>query len=153
MLQVRTFLIVILPLLLFSSCRCSNDNGKPRVCIGEHVWRVEIADDEQTLRQGLADRDEIPEGTGMLFVFPHEDVLDFHMLNCRTAIDIAFISSDGVIVKIETMPVEKDPTDAASLRLYSSVHPARYALEVAAGTFKQLDIKPGDKVKLPNLRP
>ena len=151
MLQVRTFLIVILPLLLLSSCSCSDKPSQPQVRIGEHVWRVEIADDEQTMRKGLADRDEIPEGTGMLFVFPREEVQTFHMLNCRTAIDIAFISSDNVIVQIYTMPVEKDPKNTPVQ--YPSVHPAQYALEVAAGTFKQLDIKPGDKVKLPDLRP
>jgi len=149
MLKNLTLWIAVLPLLLLSSCKCSGESSQPQVSIGEHVWRVEIADDEQTRRQGLADRDEIPEGTGMLFVFPREDILTFHMLNCRAAIDIAFISSDGAIVQIYTMAVEKDPKKAASLRLYSSVHPAQYALEVAAGTFKQLDIKPGDKVVLP----
>ncbi len=109
---------------------------------------MEIADDEQTVRQGLADRDEIPEGTGMLFVFPREEVRIFHMLNCRAAIDIAFISSNGVIVQIYTMPVEKDPKKTPVQ--YPSVHPAQYALEVAAGTFERADVKVGDKVKLPD---
>lgn len=147
MLKNLTLWIAFFPLLLLSSCNCSGESSRPQVRIGEHVWRVEIADDEQTLRQGLADRDEIPEGTGMLFVFPREEVRTFHMLNCRASIDIAFISSDGIIVKIYTMAVEKDPKKA-TVR-YPSVHPAQYALEVAAGTFKQLDIKPGDKVVLP----
>jgi uncharacterized membrane protein (UPF0127 family) len=151
MLKNLTLWIAILPLLLLSSCSCSDKPSQPQVSIGEHVWRVEIADDEQTLRKGLADRDEIPEGTGMLFVFPREDILTFHMLNCRAAIDIAFISSDGVIVQIYTMAVEKDPKKATVL--YPSVHPAQYALEVAAGTFKQLNIKPGDKVVLPTPNP
>ena len=151
MLKNLTLWIAFSPLLLLSSCNCSGESSRPQVRIGEHVWRVEIADDEQTLRQGLADRDEIPEGTGMLFVFPREDVLTFHMLNCRAAIDIAFISSNGVIVKIDTMSVEKDPKKP--IRLYSSVHPAQYALEVAAGTFERTGVKVGDKVKLPDLSP
>ncbi|MCK4624123.1 MAG: DUF192 domain-containing protein [Phycisphaerae bacterium] len=152
MLRTFTLLSVLLPIAAFSSCRCSGrQSDQSQVRIGEHVWRVEIADDEQTLRQGLADRDEIPEGTGMLFVFPREDALAFHMLNCRTSIDVAFISSNGVIVQIYTMPVEKDPKKAT--RLYSSVHPAQYALEVAAGTFERAGVKVGDKVELPDLSP
>ncbi len=147
MLKNLTLWIVLFPLLLLSSCNCSGKSSRPQVRIGEHVWKVEIADDEQTLSKGLADRDEIPEGTGMLFVFPREEMLTFHMLDCRTALDIAFISNDGTIVNIRTMIVEDDPRKPKCF--YSSKYPARFALEVAAGTFERAGIKVGDKVELP----
>ncbi|MDY7011678.1 MAG: DUF192 domain-containing protein [Planctomycetota bacterium] len=141
----------MIPLILLSSCRCSGRTDKPQVRIGEHTWRVELATDDQSRRQGLSGRDEVPEGTGMLFVFDREEALTFHMLNCRTGIDVAFISQTGRIVSIYTMAVEDNPRKPRFL--YSSGHPAKFALEVAGGTFKQLNVKAGDKVELPNLRP
>ncbi len=149
--RICTLWIVLSPLMLFSSCNCSGQGDRPQVRIGEHVWQVELAADEQNRRRGLADRLEVPEGTGMLFVFPRERVLTFHMLNCRTGIDVAFISSDGTIVNIHTMPVEDDPGNPKCT--YSSKYPARYALEVAAGALARAGVKVGDKVELPDLRP
>ena len=147
MLKTLTLWIVLVPLTLLSSCRCSDRTDRPQVRIGEHTWHVELATDEQSRRQGLADRDEVPEGTGMLFIFDCEEALTFHMLNCRTGIDVAFISQAGRIVSIHTMDVEDNPRKPRYF--YPSGHPARFALEVAAWTFKQLGIKVGDKVEQP----
>lgn len=79
---------------------------------------------------------------GMLFVFTSERPLSFWMYNTITALDIAYISSDGRIVKTYTMaPLET--------RQYPSIEPARMALEVRAGTFERLGIAPGDQVEIP----
>ena len=118
----------------------------PRVRIGEHEWAVEIVDDEPARVKGMAGRTEAPEGTGMLFAFPDQRVRTFHMLDCLIPLDVAFINAAGDIVEIRTMDVEPDP--ANPLNTYSSVRGARYALEVAGGTFDRLGIKPGDSVEL-----
>ena len=79
---------------------------------------------------------------GMLFVFPVEQPLGFWMRNTIIPLDIAYIRRDGVIVNIYTMaPLE--------IRIYPSVEPAIFALEVRAGTFAQLGIQPGDHVEIP----
>lgn len=88
----------------------------------------------------------LPDGStarrGMLFVFPDERILAFWMRNTITALDIAYINADRTIVKTHTMaPLET--------RLYSSVEPARFALEVPAGTLATLGIGEGDSVEIP----
>ena len=80
---------------------------------------------------------------GMLFVFERELVRGFWMFNTPTPLDIAYARADGTIVTIRTMK----PFDTST---YSSVFPAQYALEVKAGTFKELGIFEGDKIILPD---
>lgn len=123
--------------------------GRTRVNdIEIQVW---IADDSAERNRGLmfitADElQPLSDGTpvGMLFVFDRPQNLAFWMKNTITPLDIAYINTDGVIVKTYTMaPLD---TNAAN---YQSLEPAQYALEVIAGTFQKLGIKEGDKVLLP----
>lgn len=134
-----------LPMLVLALCVGCRDKD-PAVRIGQHEWRVEIAADPDTRHRGLGGRDEIPEGTGMLFIFPREQALSFHMLDCRVPLDVAFISARMRIVEIRTMAVEADPANPTCL--YPSRLPVRYALEVAGGTFQRLGVKVGDRVEL-----
>jgi uncharacterized membrane protein (UPF0127 family) len=89
-----------------------------------------------------------PEGKpaiqrGMLFLFDQEMVLSFWMSNTITALDIAYIAPDGRIVKIYTMaPLET--------RIYPSIEPAQFALEVRAGLFAELGIVAGTYVEIPD---
>ncbi len=86
----------------------------------------------------------LPDGTerGMLFVFDREQVRQFWMLNTIIPLDVAFLRSDGQIVKTHTMaPYET--------RLYSSMMPAMMALEVNAGVFARFDIAAGDVAQIP----
>jgi len=139
-------LVLILPVACCPCCRRWASPDRPRVRIGGHVWRVELALDEPTRMKGLSGRQELPEGTGMLFAFPREEVLSFHMLNCHVALDIAFISSRLRVVEIRTMPVEPDPANPQAT--YGSREPARFALEVPAGALARAGVKIGDRVEL-----
>lgn len=142
--RTRILLTVIL-LLALSPC-CRRCGARPRVRIGGHVWQVELALDEPTRRKGLAGRDDIPQGTGMLFVFPRQEPLQFHMLGCRVPIDVAFISAELQVVDIHTMLVEPDPQNPQVT--YPSRHAARFALEVAGGALRRAGVKVGDRVEL-----
>jgi len=80
---------------------------------------------------------------GMLFVFDSEQLRSFWMSNTLIPLDIAYIRSDGRIVKTHTMaPLET--------RLYPSIEPAQFALEVRAGLFAELGIGVGDPVEIPD---
>ncbi len=85
---------------------------------------------------------ELPEDRGMIFVFGYDDLRSFWMRNTIIPLDIAYIRSDGVIVKTYTMA----PLNEMG---YPSIEPARYALEVRAGQFEKWGIKPGDRVIIP----
>lgn len=119
------------------------------ILVRGHAFEVWLARTPQQLQRGLmripAERMVPPPGAagrGMLFIFPSERPLAFWMYNTIIPLDIAYIRGDGVIVRTYTMaPLETQP--------YPSGEPALYALEVPAGLFEKLDIKPGDRVEIP----
>jgi uncharacterized protein len=79
----------------------------------------------------------------MLFVFDFEQPLSFWMKNTIIPLDIAYIRTDGTIVKTYTMaPLET--------RTYPSIERARYALEVQAGLLDELGIQAGHTAEIPD---
>jgi uncharacterized protein len=119
------------------------------ITIGEHVFRVWLARDDDAQRPGLVQEglmhvptSELADDQGMLFVFPEERVRGFWMKNTIAPLDIAFARANGTIVKIWQMP-------PLSLATYSSIEPAMFALEVKQGTFGPLGIKEGDRLVVP----
>ncbi len=120
------------------------------VQVHEHtfrVWVVRESDPQRpyAVQEGLmyVPAHEIADDQGMLFVFDREEIRGFWMHNTITPLDIAFARSDGTIVKIWQMP-------ALTLRTFSSVQPAMFALEVKQGTFNQLSIREGDRMEIPS---
>lgn len=101
---------------------------------------VEIADTQPEREKGLMFRYSMPRDNGMLFVFDNERNLSFWMKNTFIPLDIAYISSKGIINEIYRM----EPLDYSIV--YPSKKPARYALEVNAGWFQKNGIKPGMKL-------
>lgn len=100
---------------------------------------VEVADTDQSRAQGLMFREHVADGTGMLFVFDHDQVLTFWMKDTLVPLSIAYISSDGKIIDILDM-------EAQSLKPVVSSRSVRYALEVPQGYFARVGIREGDRV-------
>ena len=103
---------------------------------------VELARSVRELTKGYMGRKNIPEGTGMLFIFKRDEKLSFWMKNTPTALSIAFISSSGEICEIYDMT----PFSLASVESTGSV---RYALEVPQGWFAKNNIGRGSTIQLP----
>ncbi|MCA1951171.1 MAG: DUF192 domain-containing protein [Treponema sp.] len=101
--------------------------------------QAEVADTDQSRTQGLMYRKKVPEGTGMLFVFDHDQVLTFWMKNTLVPLSIAYISSEGKIIDILDM-------ESQSLKQIMSSRSVRYALEVPQGFFTKVGIREGDFV-------
>jgi hypothetical protein len=125
------------------------ENQKELISINGKTFETWLALTEPQRQTGLmrvTEEELAPDNAGrqrgMLFVFEVEQPLAFWMLNTITPLDIAYIRTDGKIVKIHTMP-------ALTTRTFPSVEPARYALEVRAGTFAQLGIAEGDLADIP----
>lgn len=116
------------------------------VTIKGHTWQAELADTSEKQTLGLAQRDHLAEGTGMLFVFDEPSYHTFWMQGTYIPLDVAFIGADYTIVQMHTMPVEPDYVEPTR---YPSDGPVQYALEVPAGTFERLGIVKGDRVELP----
>jgi uncharacterized membrane protein (UPF0127 family) len=110
--------------------------GMAWVILGADTVTAEVAASAEERRQGLMYREELPDGTGMLFVFPDEAVRSFWMQNTYIALDIAFLDSRTRIVDIKQMEPE-------STELHDSSAPSMFALEVRKGWLEENGIRVG----------
>ena len=136
-------LLGLYAICLSLSTGCNNPESTAFVKIGSTLWTVELAETAIQRSRGLAGRDSLPDGSGMLFVFGDSRVRTFWMRGCLIPLDVAFIDTNLRIVVIHTMPAEADQAGRVH---YSSLLPVRYALEVPAGAFARAGVKTGDKV-------
>lgn len=118
---------------------CSNPGAK--VSIKSKQLMLRIACSREQLTQGLMNVKEIPDNSGMLFVFRDEQTLTFWAKNTYIPIDIAYLNDHLEIVDINTLK----PLDET---IVASKKPASFALEVNAGWFRKYDVKVGDKLEL-----
>ncbi len=111
---------------------------------GKATYTAYVADQDKTRQFGLMNvsEAELPTDRGMIFVFHSDQLLSFWMRNTIIPLDIAYIRSDGLIVKTYTM----EPLNEAG---YPSIEAARFALEVRAGQFAARGIQVGDRVTIP----
>ena len=94
---------------------------------------------EQQMR-GLMFVRELPQTTGMLFVYSREGQRSMWMRNTYIPLDIAFARSDGSIINIarDTVPLSEESI--------ASTGPASYVLELNAGVAEALSIEPGSRL-------
>ena len=114
------------------------DAATALVIFGNDTVRAEVARTSQERSRGLMYRDEVPDGTGMLFVFDREAERSFWMQNTYVALDVAFIDRNFRIVDIQQM--EPETTD-----IHDGERPAMFALEVRQGWFAEKGIEVGDR--------
>ena len=108
---------------------------------GEHLeFDVYLAQNFEQQRRGLMFIRELPETTGMLFIYERDDIRSIWMKNTYIPLDIVFARSDGTVLSIDR--------DATPLTLNShlSPGPARFVLELNGGTTRRLGIGPGSRL-------
>lgn len=142
LLALTISLILLTPLL---SCRSKKLPVKDIKIIRqdgrEFTVAAEIAEKAEDRNHGFMERKNIPDGTGMLFIFERDQILSFWMKNTPHPLSIAYIDSKGRIRDIFDMT----PYSTASINSTVSV---RYALEVPQGWYKKNGITPGDAIDI-----
>ncbi|ATB37387.1 hypothetical protein CYFUS_002809 [Cystobacter fuscus] len=108
---------------------------------GVQVVDVEVAATPDTRSRGLMWRKELPEGQGMLFIFPDEEVQRFWMRNTLIPLDMIFINSAGRVVGI----IENAAPRSLVQRFVSE--PGRYVLEVPGGWSRKVGLARGGHVR------
>lgn len=126
----------ILFLFLFSAL-CAT-----QIAIRSEILTVEIADTPETQAQGLMFRKELPEGHGMLFIYPTTDRKWFWMKNTLIPLSLGFFNEERALIQIVDMD---PPKPNQPLIRYPSKNAIRYALEVPQGWFEQHGIELGAK--------
>ena len=133
-------LLFALTMLFFISCtkKLPVQNLTLKRADGSTVSvRAEIASTPAQQSRGFMNRKNIPDGTGMLFVFGKDERLRFWMKDTPHSLSIAYIDSSGRIRDTYDMT----PFSLAPVESSVSV---RYALEVPQGWFDRVNIKVGD---------
>ncbi|MEL6356696.1 MAG: DUF192 domain-containing protein, partial [Bacteroidota bacterium] len=101
---------------------------------------IEFAENREDITQGLMYRASMAEDQGMLFLMPTTEIQSFWMLNTYIPLDIIFIGDDHKIINAA------QNTPPKSINSVSSTAPARYVLEVNAGSFQKWGLQAGDSV-------
>ena len=97
---------------------------------------------------GLMDRTSMPADHGMLFVFPSAEPRTFWMKDTLIPLDMLFFDEAHRLV---TVHADVPPCKADPCPLYASNAPARYVLELNAGTAAKLGLRKGDVITFSGL--
>lgn len=107
--------------------------------VGAGVFRVEVADTPDTRRIGLSGREAIAPDGGMLFVYRDDAVRCMWMRETHVPLAVAFLDGAGRVINIAEMTPRTD-------HHHCSERPARWVLELPAGSFARLGIGAGDSI-------
>lgn len=127
------------------------DYDKTHICLGdiEQPLTVELADNQGQHARGLMHRTELDEYAGMLFRYAQvrPGSSGFWMYQTLIPLDIAYLNSQGEIVKTFTMmPCGSD--DPSQCRAYAPGKSYQFALEMNAGFFADHNVRLSDKITI-----
>ncbi|MFH1753375.1 MAG: DUF192 domain-containing protein [Candidatus Omnitrophota bacterium] len=147
--QINPIIVLCLSISLVMARPVSyaQENETPIIILcGGAELSVEIAADPKSRDYGLMNRESLPKGSGMLFVYPSMRACRLWMKNTYIPLSAAFIDIDGRILEIIDM--EK----INSAKIYRSNAKAKYALEVPLGWFAENGVNPGDYCDIPDIK-
>ncbi len=107
---------------------------------GMHQIQAQLAQTDEQRAIGLMHVREMPQHTGMLFVFEQPGRQCFWMRNTLLPLSIAFLTDEGRIVNIAEMQALDEKSQ------HCSNEPVRYALEMNQGWFAKRGFKAGSKL-------
>lgn len=134
--------VVAAALLSLVACGAGAQNARfPTVQLsaGMHLIQAEVAATDPQRQQGLMFREKMANNHGMVFVFDQSNPQCMWMKNTPLPLSVAFLDADGKIINIEDMQPK-------TLESHCSTKPAKYALEMNLGWFKQKNVKPGSAI-------
>ena len=111
-----------------------------RLTAGMQVVQAEVADSFGTRMQGLMQRTSLGPNHGMLFLFDGDERQCMWMKNTLIPLSVAFIDARGAIINIADMQPHSEES-------HCSARPARYALEMTQGWFREKGVKPGIRIR------
>lgn len=112
----------------FASLTIVNDAGD------RLEFDVYLAREFEQHRRGLMFVRDMPETTGMLFIYDEDEFHSMWMKNTFIPLDMIFVRSDGTVSSIIT------DTTPRTLNSHSSKEPVRYVLELNAGVTRRMNI-------------
>ncbi|MCX7514424.1 DUF192 domain-containing protein [Frateuria sp. STR12] len=130
-------------LLIVAGCAAAMPQAPATVELHGHRFSTELATDDASREHGLMMRTELAADHSMLFVFPDSQPRWFWMKNTLISLDILYFDTDR---KLVSMQLDVPPCKADPCPSYPSDAPARYVLELPAGTARRIGAETGDKL-------
>lgn len=103
---------------------------------GMHRIEAEVAATPETRQIGMMLRTSMPPQRGMLFVFTEVSNHCMWMRNTLVPLSVAFLDEGGRVINVEDMQPRTENNHCAA-------HPARFALEMNLGWFKNRGLGAG----------
>jgi uncharacterized membrane protein (UPF0127 family) len=108
--MLRSFLLVAALLPSAALALCQTDRAELRGAFGSAAFSVELADDAGERALGLMNRETMPSGAGMLFVYEHPQRVAFWMENTLIPLDMIFFDATGRVLKVHENAIPRDRT-------------------------------------------
>jgi len=105
--------------------------------LGDGVFRARIAYNEVDRTTGLSEVKALNPGQALLMAFPSESEWSIWMKDMKVPIDIVWLDKDKKVIYI----VKNASPDDSISRVFKSKTPAKYVVEIAAGTVDSKSIK------------
>lgn len=116
-------------------------HGNAWVIFGTDTVVAEVARTNAEREKGLMNRTEVPDGTGMLFVFEDEQIRTLWMSNTYVALDVAFLNANLTVLDIQQLESE-------TTTLHDSAAPAMLVLEVPKGWLAAHQVRVGARAEI-----
>lgn len=126
-----------------ASAACREDAVTLRGDWGQARFAVEIADTAAERARGLMFRKDLPQSSGMLFLYEHPQPLSFWMKNTLIELDMIFLDSSGTV---QTIHHRAQPGD---LQPKSGGADLIAVLEINGGLAQALGISTGSQIRHP----
>lgn len=104
--------------------------------------KLEVADTFEERQIGLMYRKQLPENSGMLFIFQKEEPRQFWMKNTYLELDIIFLDHEYRVTNVVSRAVPLTESHR------NSTKPAMYAVELVGGSAEKLGIKEGSLLEI-----
>ncbi|MEM9971252.1 MAG: DUF192 domain-containing protein [Pseudomonadota bacterium] len=122
---------------------CADDTVELRGDFGAARFTVEVADDAQERSLGLMNRETMPTGAGMLFVYPAPQRAGFWMKNTLIPLDMIFADETGTVTKVHENAIPLDET------LIDGGAGVKFVLEINGGLAGAMGIAEGTEMRHP----
>lgn len=120
--------------------------GGGTVAFKQRTFLAEVAVTDQEKAKGLMYRQSLPSDRCMIFIYGDESYHTIWMKNCLIALDVAWVDGAGRVVETAERVPPCSPMLGDDCPTYGGSVPARYFVEFAAGTFKRIGLKKGDRL-------
>jgi uncharacterized membrane protein (UPF0127 family) len=150
-LTISLIILIAIPIVIFFFYKKPSSKFETvNLKIKNIDYKLEIAKSISQKSAGLSKRTKLCSNCGMIFIFSNLAPRYFWMKNTLIPLDMLFLDQNGVINTIHTAVPEPNTSDL-KLKIYSSLAPAKYVIEIPSGRAQELGLKIGSQINLESI--